>query len=95
MCIRDRAIGMDQAQQTISDNGAETYWDKKTSQNYGTYEAVSYTHLDVYKRQIYRYEEEKSGCPSGGGASYRRSADYGRACDPHSGGIQPYYPKGA
>ena len=37
-------IGMDQAQQTISDNGAETYWDKKTSQNYGTYEGDGATY---------------------------------------------------
>ena len=35
---------MDQAQQTISDNGAETYWDKKTSQNYGTYEGDGATY---------------------------------------------------
>ena len=36
--LTSEAIGMDQAQQAISDNGAETYWDKTTSQNYGTYE---------------------------------------------------------
>ena len=35
---------MDQAQQTISENGAETYWDKKTSQNYGTYEGDGATY---------------------------------------------------
>ena len=35
---------MDQAQQAISDNGAETYWDKTTSQNYGTYEGDGATY---------------------------------------------------
>ena len=42
--LTSEAIGMDQAQQTISDNGAETYWDKKTSQNYGTYEGAGATY---------------------------------------------------
>ena len=42
--LTSEAIGMDQAQQTISDNGAETYWDKKTSQNYGTYEGDGATY---------------------------------------------------
>ena len=42
--LTSEAIGMDQAQQTISDNGAETYWDKKTSQNYGTYEGEGATY---------------------------------------------------
>lgn len=36
--LTSEAIGMDQAQKVIADNGAETYWDKTTSQNYGTYE---------------------------------------------------------
>ena len=40
------------------------------------------------------YEEEKSGCPSGGGASYHRSIDYGKH-DHTLKRIQPYYPKGA
>lgn len=30
--------------QAISDNGAETYWDKTTSQNYGTYEGDGTTY---------------------------------------------------
>ena len=34
----------DQAQQVISENGAETYWDKTTSQNYGTYEGDGATY---------------------------------------------------
>ena len=38
------AIGMDQAQKVIADNGAETYWDKTTSQNYGTYEGDGATY---------------------------------------------------
>ena len=42
--LTSEAIGMDQAQQTIGDNGAETYWDKKTSQNYGTYEGDGATY---------------------------------------------------
>ena len=42
--LTSEAIGMDQAQQTISENGAETYWDKKTSQNYGTYEGDGATY---------------------------------------------------
>lgn len=42
--LTSEAIGMDQAQQAISDNGAETYWDKTTSQNYGTYEGNGATY---------------------------------------------------
>ena len=42
--LTSEAIGMDQAQQAISDNGAETYWDKTTSQNYGTYEGDGTTY---------------------------------------------------
>lgn len=42
--LTSEAIGMDQAQQAISDNGAETYWDKTTSQNYGTYEGGGATY---------------------------------------------------
>ena len=40
--LTSEAIGMDQAQQAISDNGAETYWDKTTSQNYGKYDIDNY-----------------------------------------------------
>nr|WP_295272558.1 glycosyl hydrolase family 18 protein [uncultured Blautia sp.] len=42
--LTSEAIGMDQAQQAISENGAETYWDKTTSQNYGTYEGDGATY---------------------------------------------------
>ena len=42
--LTSEALGMDQAQQAISDNGAETYWDKTTSQNYGTYEGDGATY---------------------------------------------------
>lgn len=42
--LTSEAIGMDQAQQVISENGAETYWDKATSQNYGTYEGDGATY---------------------------------------------------
>ena len=42
--LTSEAIGMDQAQQVISENGAETYWDKTTSQNYGTYEGDGATY---------------------------------------------------
>ena len=42
--LTSEAIGMDQAQQAICDNGAETYWDKTTSQNYGTYEGDGTTY---------------------------------------------------
>lgn len=42
--LTSEAIGMDQAQQAISDNGAEIYWDKTTSQNYGTYEGDGATY---------------------------------------------------
>lgn len=51
--LTSEAIGMDQAQQAISDNGAETYWDKTTSQNYGTYEGDGATY------QIW-FEDSKS-----------------------------------
>lgn len=51
--LTSEAIGMDQAQQAISDNGAETYWDKTTSQNYGTYEGDGTTY------QIW-FEDSKS-----------------------------------
>ncbi len=36
--VTSEAIGMDQAQKVISENNVETYWDKTTSQNYGTYD---------------------------------------------------------
>ena len=42
--LTSEAIGMDQAQKVIADNGAETYWDKTTSQNYGTYEGDGATY---------------------------------------------------
>lgn len=42
--LTSEAIGMDQAQKVIADNGAETYWDKITSQNYGTYEGDGATY---------------------------------------------------
>lgn len=36
--LTSEAIGMDQAQEVISVNNVETYWDNNTGQNYGTYE---------------------------------------------------------
>ena len=42
--LTSEAIGMDQAKKVIADNGAETYWDKTTSQNYGTYEGDGATY---------------------------------------------------
>ena len=42
--LTSEAIGMDQAQKVIADNGAETYWYKTTSQNYGTYEGDGATY---------------------------------------------------
>ena len=42
--LTSEAIGMDQAQKVIADNGAETYWDKTPSQNYGTYEGDGATY---------------------------------------------------
>ncbi|MDO4274942.1 MAG: glycosyl hydrolase family 18 protein [Eubacteriales bacterium] len=36
--LSSEAIGMDQAQEVISTYQVETYWDKTTGQNYGTYE---------------------------------------------------------
>ena len=34
----------DQAQQVIAENNVETYWDKTTSQNYGTYDIDNSTY---------------------------------------------------
>lgn len=42
--VTSEAIGMDQAQQTITDNNVETYWDKTTSQNYGKYDIDNSTY---------------------------------------------------
>ena len=42
--VTSEAIGMDQAQQVISEKNVETYWDKNTSQNYGTYEEDNSTY---------------------------------------------------
>ena len=42
--LSSEAIGMDQAQQVISEKNVETYWDKNTSQNYGTYEEDNSTY---------------------------------------------------
>lgn len=42
--VTSEAIGMDQAQQVISDNNVETYWDKTTSQNYGSYDIDNSTY---------------------------------------------------
>lgn len=36
--LTSEAIGMDQAQEVISANNVETYWDSNAGQNYGTYE---------------------------------------------------------
>lgn len=36
--LSSEAIGMDTAQNAIAENQAETYWDKTTGQNYGSYE---------------------------------------------------------
>lgn len=36
--LTSQAIGMDQAQEVITTYNVETYWDKKTGQNYGAYE---------------------------------------------------------
>lgn len=41
--VSSEAIGMDQAQQIIAENAVETYWDKTTSQNYGTYDIENTT----------------------------------------------------
>ena len=41
--VSSEAIGMDQAQQVIAENAVETYWDKTTSQNYGTYDIENTT----------------------------------------------------
>ena len=42
--VSSEAIGMDQAQQVIAENNVETYWDKTTSQNYGTYDIDNSTY---------------------------------------------------
>ena len=42
--VTSEAIGMDQAQQVIAENNVETYWDKTTSQNYGTYDIDNSTY---------------------------------------------------
>ena len=42
--VTSEAIGMDQAQQGISENNVETYWDKTTSQNYGKYDIDNSTY---------------------------------------------------
>ena len=42
--VTSEAIGMDQAQQAISENNVETYWDKTTSQNYGKYDIDNSTY---------------------------------------------------
>lgn len=42
--VTSGAIGMDQAQQVISENNVETYWDKTTSQNYGKYDIDNSTY---------------------------------------------------
>ena len=42
--VTSEAIGMDQAQQVISENNVETYWDKTTSQNYGKYDIDNSTY---------------------------------------------------
>ncbi|MDO4308151.1 MAG: glycosyl hydrolase family 18 protein [Eubacteriales bacterium] len=36
--LSSEAIGMDAAQEAVAANQAQVYWDKNTSQNYGTYE---------------------------------------------------------
>lgn len=42
--VTSEAIGMDQAQEVISSNNVETYWDSGTGQNYGTYESEGATY---------------------------------------------------
>ena len=42
--VTSEALGMDQAQQVISENNVETYWDKTTSQNYGKYDIDNSTY---------------------------------------------------
>lgn len=42
--LTSEAIGMEQAQEVITANNVETYWDKTTSQNYGKYEADGATY---------------------------------------------------
>ena len=42
--VTSEAIGMDQAQQVISENNVETYWDKTTSKNYGKYDIDNSTY---------------------------------------------------
>ena len=65
MCIRDRVPLIRrgaQAELTLFDPDIEwTYKGTKHSQSVN--DAVSYTHLDVYKRQLYRF------CPLSSGES--------------------------
>lgn len=42
--LTSEAIGMDQAQEVVATYGAETYWDKTTSQTYGTFESEGSTY---------------------------------------------------
>lgn len=42
--LSSEAIGMDQAQEVLSVHQVETYWDKNTSQNYGTYDSEGATY---------------------------------------------------
>ncbi|HIZ22384.1 MAG TPA: SH3 domain-containing protein [Candidatus Blautia faecigallinarum] len=42
--VTSEAIGMNQAQETISAHNVETYWDKEAGQNYGTYESEGATY---------------------------------------------------
>lgn len=42
--LTSEAIGMDQAQEVIATYNVETYWDKTTGQNYGTYENENATY---------------------------------------------------
>lgn len=42
--LSSEAISMDQAQEVIQKYGVQTYWDKNTAQNYGTYESEGDTY---------------------------------------------------
>lgn len=42
--LSSEAIGMDQAQEVITANNVETYWDKDAGQNYGSYESEGATY---------------------------------------------------
>lgn len=42
--LSSEAIGMDQAQEVITANNVETYWDKDAGQNYGSYESEEATY---------------------------------------------------